>query len=386
MTDDAAARARQHPEEQSYPLELSDFAAAAQQRLPKSAWDYLEAGSGAETMVDANRPVLDRVWLRPQVLTGTTEADTTTTLLGTALSAPMGAAPMAHQRLFHPEGEVAAARAAGEAGHLFITSIFANRTIEDITAASKGPVWQQLYWLRQRDEFERFVARAEDAGVSALVLTVDAPVVARRPRDLRNAFVLPPDIQAVNLDATVMQATHETHEGSSAIARHSAQQFQPGLGWSDLAWLRQRTQLPLLLKGVLSARDAALAVEQGVDGVIVSNHGGRQLEGAVPAAYALPEIADAVGNRCAVLVDGAFRRGHDILKALVLGAHTVLIGRPIIWGLTCDGADGVAAVLQLLHAELAEAMLLSGIPNITAAGAADYVSDLIATRDCRTAA
>jgi 4-hydroxymandelate oxidase len=374
MTDEAAAQA------QRYPVELSDFAAAAQQRLPKQAWDYLDAGAGTESMVNANRAVLDRVWLRPQVLTGTVESDTTTNLLNTVLAAPMGVAPMAHQRLFHPEGEVAAARAAGEAGLLFIASIFASRTIEDMTAATKGPVWQQLYWLRRRDEFERFLARAEDAGVSALVLTVDTPVVARRPRDARNAFVLPPDVQAVNLDAQVMQSTHEAQAGSSAIARHAAQQFQPGLGWSDLAWLRQRTQLPLLLKGVLSARDATLAVEQGVDGVIVSNHGGRQLDGSVPSAYALPEIANAVGNRCAVLVDGAFRQGHDVLKALVLGAHTVLIGRPVIWGLAHDGAEGARAVLDLLRTELAEAMLLSGIPSIAAASTAEFVSDLIPPR------
>lgn len=374
MTDEDAARAGR------YPVELSDFAAAAERLLPKPAWDYLDAGAGTESMVTANRAVLDRVWLRPQVLTGTVESDTTTTLLNTVLAAPMGVAPMANQRLFHPEGEVAAARAAGEAGMLFTASIFASRTIEDITAATKGPVWQQLYWLRHRDEFERFLTRVEDAGVSALVLTVDTPVVARRPRDARNAFVLPPDVQAVNLDAQVMQSTHEAEAGTSAIARHSAQQFQPGLGWSDLAWLRQRTRLPLLLKGVLSTRDAKLAAEQGVDGVIVSNHGGRQLDGSVPSVYALPEIAEAVGDRCAVLVDGYFRRGHDVLKALILGAHAVLIGRPVIWGLAADGADGAHAVLDLLRSELAEAMLLSGIPTVAAARSADFVSDLIPAR------
>ncbi|HEV2637324.1 MAG TPA: alpha-hydroxy acid oxidase [Actinocrinis sp.] len=373
MTDEAAAPGARDL------VELADFAAAARQLLPQPIWDFLDGGSGTESMVDANRAVLDRMWLRPQVLTGTSEVDLATTLLGAALSAPLGVAPVSHQRLYHPEGEVAAARAAGEAGMLFVTSIFASRPIEDIAAASKGPVWQQLYWLRDRTEFERFIARSEDAGVSALVLTVDAPVVARRPRDIRNAFVLPSDVSAVNLDAAVMQATHESQAGTSAIARHAAQQFQPGLGWSDLAWLRQRTQLPVLLKGVLSARDAFLAQECGVDGVIVSNHGGRQLDGSVPAVYALPEIADAVGNRCAVLVDGAFRRGHDVLKALMLGAHAVLLGRPAMWGLTCAGADGVAAVLDLVRAELAEAMLLSGLPNIAYAAAAEFVSDQMPT-------
>ena len=362
------------------PAELSEFAAAARGRLPKPVWDYLDAGSGDETMINANRPVLDRVWLRPRVLTGTTEVDTTTTLFGSALSAPVGVAPMAHQCLFHPEGEVATAKAAGDAGLLFIASIFANRTIEDVVAASDGPVWQQLYWLRQREQFEGFIARAEAAGVGALVLTVDAPVVARRPRDARNAFVLPPDIQAVNLDTAVVHTMHETLAGSSAIARHSAQQFQRGLSWTDLAWLRRRTELPLLLKGVLSAQDAQLAVEHGINGVIVSNHGGRQLGGAVPAAYALPEIAAAVGDQCVVLVDGAFRCGHDILKALVLGAHTVLIGRPAIWGLTCDGTEGAAAVLNLLCAELEEAMLLSGLPHLTAARTAPFASDLLPGR------
>lgn len=217
---------RDSPDSQELLLELDDFAAAARKLLPKPIWDYLAGGTGTEAMVDANRAVLDRVWLRPHILTGTSEADTTATLFGSALSAPLGVAPVAHQRLYHPEGEVAAARAAGEAGMLYVTSIFASCPIEDITAASKGPVWQQLYWLRHRDEFERFIARAEAAGVGALVLTVDAPVVARRPRDTRNAFVLPSDVSAVNLDAAVMQTTHEAEPGTSAIARHSAQQFQ----------------------------------------------------------------------------------------------------------------------------------------------------------------
>lgn len=345
-------------------LHVRDFEEEAHRRLSSSVWDYLAGGSGDESAVHANQTVLDRLGLRPRVLTGTAGPDLTTTLLGRTLRVPLGVAPMAHHRLFHPEGEVATVRGAGSAGALFIASIFANRTLQDMAGAASGPLWLQLYWLHRRDQLEKLVARAEEAGFGALVLTVDAPVVARRLRDLRNGFSVPEDVRAVNLDASVMAATHRGAAGSSALATHSAEQFDTSVSWADLAWLRGRTRLPLILKGVLTAQDARLAVEHGMDGIVVSNHGGRQLAGAVTAVAALPEIAAAVRGRCAVLVDGAFRRGTDVLKALALGADTVLVGRPALWGLTCDGAAGVAAVLGLLRDELAEAMLLCGRPGL----------------------
>jgi 4-hydroxymandelate oxidase len=346
-------------------LHVNDFRNAAQARLTSHVWDYLSGGSGDESAVDANRAVLDGLWLRPRVLTGVAEPDLGTTVLGRSLRLPLGIAPMAHHRLFHQDGEAATARAAGEAGALFVSSIFANRTLEEMAGQSSGPLWLQLYWLRRRDQLEKLVTRAEEAGFDALVLTVDAPVVARRLRDMRNGFSVPQEIRAVNLDDEVMAATHRSVAGASALTLHSDEQFDSAITWDDLAWLRDRTTLPLLLKGVLTAEDAALAVEHGVAGVVVSNHGGRQLTGAVPAVAALPEIVAAVDGRCAVLVDGAFRQGVDILKALALGADTVLVGRPALWGLTCDGAEGVGAVLDLLRAELAQAMRLSGCADLS---------------------
>ncbi len=356
---------------------VADYEPVARQRIPHAVWDFLAGGSGTESMIDANRAVLDRLLLRPRVLTGVSTADTRTSLFGQSVAVPLGVAPMAHHRLVHPEGEVATVRAAGAAGAVFTASIFANRTLEDIAAAATGPLWLQLYWLRQREQMERLIDRAERAGFGALVLTVDAPVVARRPRDIRNGFAVPADVRAVNCDDALMAATHAAVAGESAVAAHSAQQFKPGLSWRDVAWLRARTRLPLLLKGVLAAEDARLAVEHGIDGVVVSNHGGRQLDGAVPAVTALPGIAAAVRGRCTVLVDGAFRCGADVLKALALGADSVLIGRPVFWGLACNGAGGVQAVLDLLRVELAEAMLLCGCPDVGSAGPALLAADQV---------
>ncbi len=354
---------------------LADYEPAARQRIPHAVWDFLAGGSGTESMVDANRAVLDRIMLRPRVLTGVRTADPRTTLFGQSVAAPLGVAPMAHHQLVHPDGEVATARAAGAAGAVFTASIFANRTLEDIAAAATGPLWLQLYWLRQREQMERLIDRAERAGFGALVLTVDAPVVARRPRDIRNGFAVPANVRAVNCDDALMAETHSATAGRSAVAAHSAQQFQQGLSWRDVTWLRARTRLPLLLKGVLAVEDARLAVEHGIDGVVVSNHGGRQLDGAVPAVSALPEIAAAVGARCSVLVDGAFRCGADVLKAVALGADGVLIGRPVLWGLSCGGDTGVRDVLDVLRVELAEAMLLSGCPDLDSAGPALLADD-----------
>jgi 4-hydroxymandelate oxidase len=347
------------------PLCVRDFEGLARRRLSRPVWDFLAGGSGTESTIEANRAVLDRIRLRPRVLAGVTGCSTETTLLGRPMSAPLGVAPMAHHRLFHPEGEVATAQAAGTAGVLFIASMFANRTLEAIAGASPAPPWLQLYWLRERAEMERLIARAESAGFGALVLTVDAPVVARRLRDIRNGFAIPDDVRAVNLSESVMAATHRAEPGWSAIEQHAAQQFKQDLGWADLSWLRRRTELPVILKGVLTAPDAQLAVDHGVDGLIVSNHGGRQLDGAIPALSALPEIAAVTHNRCALLIDGSFRHGSDVLKALALGADTVLIGRPVLWGLGYAGSAGVAAVLDLLRRELAEAMMLTGRPGLT---------------------
>jgi 4-hydroxymandelate oxidase len=339
---------------------LGDVAAAARAALPPDVWDFLQGGSGAERTLRSNRAAFDRVALRPRVLVDVAEISLRTSLFGVEWGVPFGVAPMAYHRLAHPDGEVASAAAAGAVGGAFVSSIFASRTFADMAAATAGPRWQQLYWLRNRDALADVVARAEDSGAGALVLTVDAPRVAARPRDLASSFTLPDDIRAVNVDPAVMGATHAAAAGTSALQRHSAERFDPSITWADLPWLRARTGLPLLLKGVLTEEDARLAVEHGV----VSNHGGRQLDAAMPSLDALPAVVDAVPASVPVLVDGGVRRGSDVFAALALGARAVLIGRPVLWGLAAAGRAGATAVLAQLRDQLEECMLLAGRPAI----------------------
>jgi 4-hydroxymandelate oxidase len=247
---------------------------------------------------------------------------------------------------------------------LFVVSMFASRTLEKIAATASGPLWFQFYWLRRRDVLADLVHRAEVAGYRALVLTVDAPRIGRRLRDLRNGFAVDPDVDAANLDADLMAATHRRRTGESAIAVHAAQTFDPSLTWADLEWLRGLTDLPILLKGILTAEDAARAVDRGAAGIIVSNHGGRQLDGAVASLFALAEVVDAVAGACPVLFDGGVRSGTDVFTALALGASTVLIGRPVLWALAHSGGDGVADLFELLREELAHTMALAGRPTL----------------------
>jgi 4-hydroxymandelate oxidase len=285
-------------------------------------------------------------------------------LLGARIDTPIGVAPMAYHRLAHDDGELATAEAVGSIGGPFVVSFYATQTLADIAKHASGPLWLQLYWLRQREILVDVVRRAEDAGFAALVLTVDTPKVARRLRDIRNSFALPDHARAVNVAESLTAMSHQADAGSSAIERQSRERFDPTITWADLAWLRQRTTLPLVLKGILTAEDARLAEEHGVDAIVVSNHGGRQLDGAISSIEALPEIVDAVSGRMPVLVDGGVRSGTDVFKALALGASTVLIGRPVLWGLAVNGAEGATAVLRLVQDELVECMTLVGRPTV----------------------
>lgn len=345
--------------------DLGGWADAARTVLPADVWDYFQGGAGAERTLRANRAAYDRVALRPRFLIDVSAVSLATTVLGVRWEVPFGVAPMAYHRLAHPDGEVASAAAVGALGGLFVSSMFASRSFADMAAAMDGPRWLQLYWLRNRDALADVVARAEEAGFGALVLTVDAPRVASRPRDARSAFALPDDVRAVNVDPAVMDSTHAADPGTSAVQVHSRQRFDPRVTWADLPWLRARTSLPLLLKGILTAEDARLAVEAGVDGLVVSNHGGRQLDGAVPSLAALPEVVDAVPPSMPVLLDGGVRRGSDVVAALALGARAVLIGRPVLWGLAASGPGGAAAVLELLRDQLEECLVLAGRPSVS---------------------
>jgi 4-hydroxymandelate oxidase len=329
--------------------------------LPVAVREFVAGGSGSETTLRLNRSALDAVTVTPRVLAGVEEAELGCRLVGGQVGMPVVVAPMAYQRLLHPEGELLLAGAAAAAGIPYVISTLSSYPLEEI--AGVAPSWFQLYWLRDRAMVESLVDRAEAAGCGALMVTVDVPVMGRRLRDVRNAFALPPEVIAANL----VDARSEAHigvPGLSAVAAHTASAFEPAVSWRDLEWLRSRTSLPLLVKGILDPRDAARAVQIGADGIVVSNHGGRQLDGAVASADALPPIVDAVGKDCSVLLDSGIRSGTDVLRALALGASGVLVGRPLLWALAVDACE---QALDLLRKELADAMLLAGCANVAAA-------------------
>jgi len=331
------------------PVNISEYEALAQARMEPGAWDFFQGGSDDEVTLRECRTALERIRLRPRMLVDTSKLDVSTTVLSTPVSMPVLVAPTAHHCLAHPEGECATAQGAGMARTLMIASTFSTRSIEEIAAAASGPLWFQMYSYRGLDIPAQLVRRAEAAGYRAIVVTVDAPQLGKRERDIRNNFKLPAHVRPTN----VVFDEDESYIPAPTI-----------LTWDSLDWLRGITSLPLLLKGVLTAEDAVMAVERGVQGIIVSNHGGRQLDTAITSIEALPEIVEAVAGRCEVYVDGGIRRGTDILKALALGARAVLVGRPALWGLAVNGAQGVQQVLEILRAELELAMILSGRPTL----------------------
>ncbi|MFJ8826737.1 alpha-hydroxy acid oxidase [Streptomyces sp. NPDC102467] len=353
---------------------LADFERAADAVLPAAVRDFVAGGSGAELTLAANRAAFDRLRIVPRTLRDVSEYEGATTLLGSRSAMPVATAPIGYQRLVHPKGELAAVRAAAEAGIPFTVGTLSSYTVEEITAVG-ATTWFQLYWLRDRERSFDLVRRAEDAGCSAVMLTVDVPWMARRRRDLRNGFVLPDDVVAAHFPAGAESAAHQVVSGESAVARHTAAAFAPSLSWADLEELRRRTRLPLLVKGVLDPADAAQAAESGVDGIVVSNHGGRQMDGAVASIDALAEVCAAVDGRCEVLLDSGVRSGLDVLKALALGASGVLLGRPLLWGLATGGAEGARAVLDLLADELRDALGLAGCSGPESASTLRVVRD-----------
>lgn len=341
---------------------LADLECAAREVLPGEIWDFLAGGSGAEASLGANRTALERLFVIPRMLRDLTGSTTEAELLGRRAALPMAVAPVAYQRLFHPEGELAAACAARDAGVPYIIGTLSSVPLEEIAAVGGRP-WFQLYWLRDEKRSLELVRRAEDCGCEAIVFTVDVPWMGRRLRDLRNGFALPEWVKAANFDAGA--AAHRRRQGVSALAGHTAREFAPAT-WESVETVRAQTDLPLVLKGILAVEDARRAVETGADGIVVSNHGGRQLDGAVPGIEMLSEIAAAVSVGCEVLLDGGIRGGVDILKAVALGASAVLVGRPMMWGLAAAGRDGVRQALELLVAEFRDAMGLAGCDSVSA--------------------
>jgi len=335
-------------------LNVWDFERAAEERLDPAAFGYFAGGANDEWTMRENLAAFKRWVLRPRMLVDVSEISTATTLLGTEISLPVLVGPTAFQRMAHPEGEVEMARGAAAAGTVMCLSTLATATIEDVAAAAPGGArWFQLYWSKDRGVVQDMVDRAAAENYGALVLTVDLPVLGRRERDLRTGFEIPEGIPVPVFLALAKSAGAVSPADINWAVDNS-------LTWRDLDWLHSISSLPLLVKGILTAEDAALAVQAGASGVIVSNHGGRQLDGVAASLDALPEVAEAVGDRTLVLVDGGIRRGADVVKALALGAGAVLAGRAPVWGLAVGGADGVQRVLDLLREELELALALCG--------------------------
>jgi 4-hydroxymandelate oxidase len=343
----------------SLPLNLHEYEAAARGLLSPMVWDYVAGGSGDEVTLQANRAAFDRWRLLPRVLRGVREVSTATSVLGQAIALPVLVAPSGRHRLCHDEGERAVARAARAAGTIYTMSTAATFGIEEI-AAEAGPWWFQLYVYRDRGISRELVQRAAAAGASALVVTVDVPVRARREAEERRHFAMPAGVAMPYLAAPESSRAATATNGSRE-ARAINAVFDPKLSWDDLDWLASLSPLPVLLKGVLHPGDAARAVDAGAQAILVSNHGGRQLDGAIAALDALPAVVEAVAGRGEVLLDGGVRRGTDVLKALALGARAVLIGRPILWGLAVGDEGGARHVLELLRAELALDLMLCGL-------------------------
>ncbi len=350
-------------------VNLADYEASAREAISGSVLDYYDGGANDEITLRDNPAAFGRIPLYPRVFRGTDRRDTSTMVLGFPLVTPVVAAPVALLGMIHPDGEIPAARATTTAGSIFVLSTFSVTPVEQVVEAATGPVWFQLYVYKDRAATEALVRRVEAAGCSALELTADTPILGQRERDARNSFELPEGLWTPNLTADGAQIVPEPGGGVSPFAASVNALLDPGLTWDDVAWLRSITTLPVLVKGIVRPDDAVRAVDAGASCVIVSNHGGRQVDTAPATIDVLASIIDAVGDRVEVIVDGGIRRGTDIVKALALGAKAVQVGRPVLWGLSVAGEQGVADVLDILYREFDLAMALTGcrsVPEITA--------------------
>lgn len=345
------------------PINIYEFEAAAREKLPQMTYDYYASGAYDEITLRENHAAYDRIKLNYRVLKDISQRDSSVTLLGERLNMPLMIAPTAFHRMAHPDGEIATVKAAGTAGTTMILSTLSTTSIEDVLAAAQGPVWFQLYVYKDRGATVGLIRRAEAAGCSALVLTVDAQIWGRRERDVRNRFQLPPGLSVKNLmPAGQEQFPQDVQD--SGLAAYVTSLFDQSLSWKDVEWLCATSKLPVFLKGIVHPDDARQALDYGVAGIFVSNHGGRQLDTAPATIEALPEIVTAVGDQMLVLLDGGIRRGTDVIKALALGAKAVAVGRPVLWGLAYDGQRGVERVLDILRFEIDLAMGLCGCARV----------------------
>ncbi len=361
------AKAMFADERPTLPIDWRELERTAEEKLDDRAVAYIWGGAGSEDSMRANLEGFRRWRIVPRVLRDISARNLSIELLGTQIPAPMLLAPIGVQKLLHPEGELATARAAAELGLPMIVSTASSASMEDIAEAggAEAPRWYQLYWPSDRELAESMVNRAEAAGYSAIVLTVDNSIVGWKPRDLQQAYL--PFLEGIGIDQYLSDPVFRSRlekppeEDLGAAIGHFIGVFaNPALTWDDLEWLQGITSLPIVLKGVLHADDAVQARDRGLAGVVVSNHGGRQVDGAIASIDALPPIADAVGDEIAVLLDSGIRSGADAVKALALGAKAVLVGRPYLWGLSLEGRQGVETVLRCLLAELDLTLALAG--------------------------
>ena len=342
----------------SDPINLYDYEARAKQVLPHNTWDFIDAGSMDEVTTKRNRSAFEALTLRPRFLREAQDRDISTTMLGQKISLPVFVCPAGSHMLVHPEGEVATAKGAGMSDTLMMLSTSSNCSMEEVADAATGPMWFQLYH-RGYKFTEMLVHRAEEAGFKAIVLTVDTPVTSPKERDLHNQFQRTLELgnfRGLNASEGEISGTDETPGWDVSQT--------PPLSWKELEWLRGLTSLPLVLKGVRIAEDAHIAVESGVEGILVSTHGGRQLDMTLSAIEMVPEIVDASKGRAEIYLDSGVRRGSDVIKALALGVRAVGIGRPLYWGLAVDGADGVHGVLELLREEVGRCMAFCGQTDV----------------------
>ena len=342
------------------PVDIPDYERLAPAHMSEMAWEFMSGGAADELSLRWNHEAYARLRLRPRVLVDVSKIDTRVTLFGREHAFPILLAPTAYHKLVHPEGELATARGAGAAGTTMVVSTTATTSIEDIAAVATQPLWFQLYVQPDRGFTRELVQRAEKAGCQALVVTVDAPVLGPRYREMRSKFTLPEGMERANLRG--LKSAKGAQRASEATIFSAVQ--DPTVVWKDIEWLRSLTKVPVLTKGVLNPDDAALAVSAGAAGIIVSNHGGRNLDTVPATIEALPGVVEKVAGRVPVLVDGGIRRGTDVLKALALGATATLIGRPYLYGLAVGGASGVTHVINILRRELQMAMASSGRPTL----------------------
>ena len=365
-------------------LNIADLRRVAQARLPRVVFDYIDGGADAEWTMRENARVFDDVLLRPRSAVATSGAALRTTVLGTSIDVPLLLAPVGSSRLFYPRGEEVAARAAGEAGTIYTLSTLSGCAVRDVKAATRGPVWYQLYLIGGRDVALAGIERAKSCGCSALVVTVDTPVAGMRERDLRNGvrelvsgapfkrlpylfqFLARPRWFAAYLrDGGLMSFPNIVlPEGPMPYADVGAALEQSIVSWDDFRWIRDAWQGPIVVKGVHTADDARQAIDHGAAALVVSNHGGRQLDGVAPTLRVLPEVLDAAGDRAEVLLDGGIRKGSDVVKALCVGARAVLVGRAYAYGLGAAGGAGVARAIEILRSGVIRTMRLLGCSSV----------------------